>query len=317
VLPFFHSFGFTMTMWLPVIEGCGALYHANPTDAKIIGELVEKYKGTFLLATPTFLATYTRKCTKENFASLKYVLAGAEKVREQVARAFEEAFGVNILEGYGCTEMAPVVAVNRPNWGEGRDTQVGTKVGTVGHPVPGVATKIVDPETGALRDTGQEGLLLVRGANRMIGYLGQPEKTADAFVDGWYKTGDIAVVDEDGFIRITDRLARFSKIGGEMVPHGKIEETVFTIVDGISCVVTGVPDERRGERLAMLYTSSALEPAEIWKKLGETELPKLWIPKLSSIHRVDELPTLGTGKLDLRKVRVLAESLSKEDANVG
>ncbi len=317
VLPFFHSFGYTMTMWLPVIEGCGALYHANPTEAKIIGELVEKYKGTFLLATPTFLATYTRKCTKENFASLKYVLAGAEKVREQVARAFEEAFGVKILEGYGCTEMAPVVAVNRPNWGEGRDTQVGTKVGTVGHPVPGVATRVVDPETGALRETGQEGLLLVRGANRMIGYLGQPEKTADAFVDGWYKTGDIAVVDEDGFIRITDRLARFSKIGGEMVPHGKIEETVFTVVDGISCVVTGVPDERRGERLAMLYTSSALEPAEIWKKLGETELPKLWIPKMSSIHRVDELPTLGTGKLDLRKVKVLAESLSKEDANVG
>jgi acyl-[acyl-carrier-protein]-phospholipid O-acyltransferase/long-chain-fatty-acid--[acyl-carrier-protein] ligase len=317
VLPFFHSFGFTMTLWLPVIEGCGALFHANPTDAKIIGELVEKYKGTFLLATPTFLATYTRKCTKEQFASIKYVLAGAEKVREQVARAFHEAFGVEILEGYGCTEMAPVVAVNRPNWGEGRDTQVGTKVGTVGHPIPGVATRIVDPETGALRDVGQEGLLLVRGANRMLGYLGQPEKTADAFMDGWYKTGDIAVVDEDGFIRITDRLARFSKIGGEMVPHGKIEETVFAAVEGISCVVTGVPDERRGERLAMLYTSTTLEPSEIWKKLGETDLPKLWIPKLTSIHRVEELPTLGTGKLDLRKVRVMAESLSKEDANVG
>ena len=148
----------------------------------------------------------------------------------------------------------------------------------------------------------------------MLGYLGQPEKTAEAFMDGWYKTGDIAIVDEDGFIRITDRLARFSKIGGEMVPHGKIEETVFAM--GITCVVTGVPDERRGERLAMLYTSSALEPGEIWKKLAETELPKLWIPKQSSIHRVDEFPTLGTGKLDLRKVRVLAESLSKEDASV-
>jgi acyl-[acyl-carrier-protein]-phospholipid O-acyltransferase/long-chain-fatty-acid--[acyl-carrier-protein] ligase len=305
-----------MTLWLPVIKGCGALYHANPTDAKIIGELVEKYKGTFLLATPTFLATYMRKCTKEQFASLKYVLAGAEKVREQFAQSFEEMFGVKILEGYGCTEMAPVVAVNRPNWGEGHDTQVGTKAGTVGHPVPGVAVKIVDPETGAARGIGEEGLLLVRGANRMIGYLGQPEKTADAFVDDWYKTGDIAIIDEDGFVRITDRLARFSKIGGEMVPHGKIEEILFKMVEGIACVVTGVPDERRGERLALLYTSSMMEPNEIWKKLGETELPKLWIPKQSSIHRVDALPTLGTGKLDLRRVRMMAEELSKEDASV-
>lgn len=317
VLPFFHSFGFTMTLWLPLIKGCRGLYHANPTDAKIIGDLVQKYNGSFLLATPTFLATYTRKCTREQFASIKYVLAGAEKVREQVAHAFQEAFGVQILEGYGCTEMAPVVAVNRPNWGEGRDTQIGTKTGTVGHPIPGVAARIVDPETGEMRDVGQDGLLLVRGANRMIGYLGQPEKTADAFLEGWYKTGDIAVMDEDGFIRITDRLARFSKIGGEMVPHGKIEETVFAIVSGIACVVTGVPDERRGERLAMLYTSTTLEPSEIWKRLGETELPKLWIPKLTSIHRVDELPTLGTGKLDLRRVRMLAEELSREDANVG
>jgi acyl-[acyl-carrier-protein]-phospholipid O-acyltransferase/long-chain-fatty-acid--[acyl-carrier-protein] ligase len=314
VLPFFHSFGFTMTLWLPVIKGCRALYHANPMDAKIIGDLVEKYKGTFLLSTPTFLANYIRKCTKQQFASLKYVLAGAEKVREQIAHAFEEAFGVGILEGYGCTEMAPVVAVNTPDWGEGRDAQIGTKIGTVGHPIPGVSTKVVDPETGADRENNQEGLLLVRGANRMLGYLGQPEKTAEAFMDGWYKTGDIAIVDEDGFIRITDRLARFSKIGGEMVPHGKIEDTLHAM--GIASVVTGVPDERRGERLAILYTTPPLEPGEIWKKLGETELPKLWIPKQSSIHRVDELPTLGTGKLDLRKVRAMAESLSKEDATV-
>jgi acyl-[acyl-carrier-protein]-phospholipid O-acyltransferase / long-chain-fatty-acid--[acyl-carrier-protein] ligase len=311
VLPFFHSFGFTVTLWLPVIKGCGVLYHANPVDSKTIGELIQKHKGSFLLGTPTFLATYTRKCTKEQFASLKYVLAG---VRESVARAFEEAFGVPILEGYGCTEMAPVVTINRPNWGEGRDSQVGMKPGSVGHPIPGVAAKIVDPETGEYLGVGKEGLLLVRGANRMLGYLGQPEKTADALVDGWYKTGDLAVVDEDGFVRITDRLARFSKIGGEMVPHGKIEETVFHVVEGIACVVTGVPDERKGERLALLYCSSALEPAEIWKKLGETDLPKLWIPKQTSIHRVEELPVLGTGKLDLRKARTMAEALSKEDA---
>jgi acyl-[acyl-carrier-protein]-phospholipid O-acyltransferase/long-chain-fatty-acid--[acyl-carrier-protein] ligase len=312
VLPFFHSFGFTITLWLPALMGCGALYHANPTDAKAIGELVQKYKGSFLLGTPTFLATYTRKCTKEQFATLKYVLAGAEKVRESVSQAFHEAFGVLILEGYGCTEMAPVVAVNRPDWGEGRDSQTGHKPGSVGHPIPNVAARVVNPETLEVLGPNQEGLLLVRGPNRMIGYLNQPEKTAEALTGGWYKTGDIAIIDDDGFIRITDRLARFSKIGGEMVPHGKIEETTHALIEGISCVVTSIADEKKGERLAMLYCSCAMEPAEIWKKLAESELPKLWIPKQSSIHRVDELPVLGTGKMDLRKARTMAEELSKE-----
>ncbi len=311
-LPFFHSFGFTVTLWLPGLLGCKALYHSNPTDAKIIGDLVEKYKGTFLLGTPTFLSTYARKCTKEQFASLKIVLAGAEKVREQVARQFEEAFGLTILEGYGCTEMAPVVSVNRPNWGSGHDQQIGHKPGTVGQPLPGVAIRVVDPDTMEPLGADREGLVLVRGANRMLGYLGQPELTLRAFADGWYRTGDLGIVDEDGFLRITDRLSRFSKIGGEMVPHGKVEETVLSVADGVSCVVTGIADDRKGERLAMLYTSETLEPNELWKRLSETDLPKLWIPKLTSIHRVEQLPMLGTGQLDLKKARVLAESLSAD-----
>jgi acyl-[acyl-carrier-protein]-phospholipid O-acyltransferase/long-chain-fatty-acid--[acyl-carrier-protein] ligase len=194
VLPFFHSFGFTVTVWLPVVSGCGAAYHPNPTEAKAIGELVEKYKGTFLLSTPTFCTGYARKCTKEQFASLRFVLVGAEKLRESIAKQFEEAFGVELLEGYGCTEMAPVVAVNVPNFEAGRDTQVGNKFGTVGHPLPGVAARIVDPETLELRGANEEGLLLVKGANRMMGYLGRP-----AHDDDWYRTGTLRCWTMRGF----------------------------------------------------------------------------------------------------------------------
>lgn len=307
VLPFFHSFGFTVTVWLPVVSGCGAAYHPNPTEAKAIGELVEKHKGTFLLSTPTFCSGYTRKCTREQFASLRFVLVGAEKPREAIAKQFEEAFGVELLEGYGCTEMAPVVAVNVPNFEAGRDTQVGNKFGTVGHPLPGVAARIVDPDTMELKGANEAGLLMLKGANRMMGYVGK-----EAYQDEWYRTGDIAVLDDEGFLRITDRLSRFSKIGGEMVPHLKIEDAIHEVCGDDPCVVVGIPDEKKGERLVVLYTARELEPEEVWKRLGSTDLPRLWVPKRESIYWVDSLPTLGTGKLDLRGVRVRAEELEGE-----
>ncbi len=306
VLPLFHSFGFTVTLWLPAIGGLGAIYHVNPMDAKTIGEMTERYRGTLLLTTPTFALGYARKCTREQFASLRFVLAGAEKLRESVAKAFEDAFGLPILEGYGCTEMSPVVAVNSMGYEAGRDSQHGTKAGTVGRPLPGVAVRIVDPETLTPVATSTEGLLLVRGPGRMLGYLGQPEATGDATPGGWYNTGDIATFDDDGFLSITDRLARFSKIGGEMVPHVRIEEAIRAITGGAPCSVTGLPDERKGERIVVLYTASGIAPDEVWRALGETGLPKLWLPKREDIHCVEAIPVLGSGKADLRGVRALA-----------
>jgi acyl-[acyl-carrier-protein]-phospholipid O-acyltransferase/long-chain-fatty-acid--[acyl-carrier-protein] ligase len=310
VLPFFHSFGFTVTIWFPMVTGCGVAYHPNPTDAKSIGALVSKYKGTFLLSTPTFCANYTRKCSQEEFASLRFVLAGAEKVRESVAKAFQEKFGLQLLEGYGCTELAPVACVNTPDFKAGRDTQTGAKPGTVGHPLPGVAVRVVDPATMEPLPPNSEGLLLVKGPNRMLGYLGAPERTAEVVRDGWYVTGDIAAIDDEGFVRITDRLSRFSKIGGEMVPHLKVEEAIYTIVGDHGCAVTGVPDEQRGERLVALYTRPDLPPGDVWQRLSETDLPKLWLPKRENIYQVDSLPTLGSGKLDLRGVKSKARELS-------
>ncbi len=311
VLPFFHSFGSTVTIWFPMLSGCGVVYHPNPLDAKAVGALVSRYRATFLLSTPTFCAAYIRKCAREDFASLRFALVGAEKLREPVARGFEEKFGLRPLEGYGATEMAPVISVNTPDYAAEKNEQLGNKPGTVGHPLPGVAVRVVDPDTQEPLPPNQAGLLLVKGSNRMAGYLDQPERTAEVIRDGWYVTGDIATVDDDGFVRITDRLSRFSKVAGEMVPHIRLEEALSEFLGDAPCAVTGIPDEQRGERLVALYTHPDVTPRELWERLSRTEMPPLWIPKPENIHRVEQLPLLGTGKLDLRGVKAKALELSE------
>ncbi len=297
VLPFFHSFGFTVTLWLPLVNGFAAVYHPNPMDAKTIGELADRYHGTVLISTPTFCLSYVRKCEPGQFKHLRYAVVGAERLREPIASAFKEKFGVDLTEGYGCTEMAPVIAANvHPS-----------RPGSVGRPLPGIEARVVDQESGTGPLVGIEGLLLVSGPNRMLGYLGEPERTREAFRGEWYVTGDIAAIDEDGFIVITDRVSRFSKIAGEMVPHMKIEEEVQAILgEPHACVVTSVPDELKGERLVAFYTDPDMTPQELWDQLSATGLPKLWVPKREDLRRIDAIPTLGTGKTDLRAVRQLA-----------
>jgi acyl-[acyl-carrier-protein]-phospholipid O-acyltransferase/long-chain-fatty-acid--[acyl-carrier-protein] ligase len=314
VLPFFHSFGFTGTLWFPLLQSCPVAFHPNPMDAKTVGELAGTFKARMLISTPTFCNSYLRRCTPEQFGHLKYAIVGAEKLREPLASSFRERFGVSLLEGYGCTEMAPVVAVNRPDVVHGRETQVGTKPGSVGHPIPGVSAKVVDQETGEGPIYGRPGLLLVKGPNLMAGYLNQPERTAEVMRDGWYVTGDIAMMDEDGFIFITDRLSRFSKIGGEMVPHLKIEEAINDILGDLCSAVTAVPDAARGERLVGFYTRTDVPADDLWEQLCQTELPRLWIPKREHLFHLPEIPTLGTGKVDLRGLRQLALERAGEPA---
>lgn len=313
VLPFFHSFGFTGTLWFPLIARFGAVYHPNPMDAKVIGEMVSKHQATILISTPTFYGGYIRRCSKEEFASLRYAIVGAEKLRAEVAEAFREKYDLDLLEGYGCTELSPVVSVNIPDVTHGREYQKGFCSGTVGHPVPGVTVKITDLNTGETLPAGQEGLLLVKGPNLMLGYLHQQQKSADVIRDGWYHTGDIACIDEEGFIRITDRLSRFSKIGGEMVPHIKIEEAVNAILQNGNGAVTAVPDDQKGERLVVLHTDPSACPESLWRRLNESGLPKLWIPKRESVHFIDALPILGTGKLDLRALKKVALELTNAE----
>jgi acyl-[acyl-carrier-protein]-phospholipid O-acyltransferase/long-chain-fatty-acid--[acyl-carrier-protein] ligase len=312
VLPFFHSFGFTVTLWLPLLVGFRAAYHPNPTDAKTIGEMAAKYGATLLVSTPTFCSAYVRKCQPDQFAKLRLAIVGAERLRDPIASAFREKFGVDLIEGYGCTEMAPVVAVNVPDSGG-----TGSRAGTVGRPLPGISAKVVDPDTLEGPLVGKEGLLLVTGPNQMRGYLGEPELTRAALRDGWYVTGDIAAIDEDGFIRITDRLSRFSKIAGEMVPHMKVEERLQALLnEPHTCVVTSVPDVVKGERLVALYTDPNLHAQKAWEQLSDSDLPRLWIPKREDLHVVDAIPTLGTGKVDLRGVRQVAAERSTEPQRI-
>ncbi len=308
VLPFFHSFGFMATLWLPLLSGAGAVYHGNPLQAGVIGELAQKFKTTILAATPTFLLAYIKKCEKEQFASLRNVFVGAEKLRESVQQAFREKFGIVPKEGYGCTELSPLAIGNIDDFSENGDEQIGHKLGTAGHPVPGVAVRIVNPDTFEMLTPGEEGLLLVKGANVMMGYLGDKKKTDEVIKDGWYVTGDIASMDDDGFITINDRLARFSKIAGEMVPHIRLEEEIQRILGELDtvCAVTGVPDEQKGEKLVVLYTKE-MAVGDIVKKLAESGLPNLWIPRKENFYQVESIPILGTGKLDLKVVKKMAE----------
>ena len=312
ILPFFHSFGFTAGLWLPAVQGVGVVFHPNPLDAQVIGGLVEKYKVTFLVATPTLLQAYMRRCTPESFGSLQYVLVGAEKLPERVAVAFEDQFGIRPLEGYGCTECSPVVTVNGKDFRAPGFRQVAAKRGKIGHPLPGVSIKVVDIETGQPVAPGNSGMLLVKGPNVMRGYLGKSAKSVEVLHDGWYTTGDIGMIEEDGFVTITDRLSRFSKIGGEMVPHIRIEEKLHELADITEQVfaVTAVPDERKGERIIVIHTLPAVTLTTVLEKLLQCDLPALWRPKSSQFVRVDSIPTLGTGKMDLRAIRALATSLA-------
>jgi acyl-[acyl-carrier-protein]-phospholipid O-acyltransferase/long-chain-fatty-acid--[acyl-carrier-protein] ligase len=314
ILPFFHSFGFTGTLCLPAATGIGVVFHPNPLDSRVIGALINKYGVTMLLATPTFLNAYTRRCEPEQFGSLRFVMAGAEKLPERISQAFEDRFGIRPLEGYGCTECSPAVTVNTIDFRAASFRQVGAKRGSIGHPLPGMSVKILDPETQQPLSVNQPGLLFVRGPNVMQGYLNQPEKTAAVLRDGWYNTGDIAMLDEDGFLRVTDRLSRFSKIGGEMVPHIKVEDKLHELARATEqvFVVTAVPDERKGERLMVLHTLPEDKLKETLELLAKCDLPALWRPRPDQFLRVEKLPYLGTGKLDLRKARELALEVVKQ-----
>jgi acyl-[acyl-carrier-protein]-phospholipid O-acyltransferase / long-chain-fatty-acid--[acyl-carrier-protein] ligase len=318
ILPFFHSFGFTVTLCLPAEIGGGVVFHPNPLEARLVGALVRENAVTILLATPTFLQLYLRGVPSEDFGSLQLVITGAEKLSERLADAFEQHFGIRPLEGYGTTECAPAVAVNIMDFRAAGFHQIGGKRGKIGRVLPGMTARLADPENPWSENKipiGEPGMLLVRGPNVMRGYLGLPEKTADVLRHGWYCTGDVATLDEDGFLQITGRLSRFSKIGGEMVPHLKIEEKLQELA-GVAVtvfVVASVPDEKKGERLVVLHRLAEAELTAVFEKFAACDLPNLWKPKADAFYRVEQFPLLGTGKLDLRGVKDLVQKFSTTD----
>lgn len=314
-LPFFHSFGFTATLCFPLGTGISAVYHHTPTDAKTIGRLTCRHKATLLMGTPTFLSIYTKKCSPAQFSTLRHVAVGAEKLKQKQSDDFFNKFNLRAHEGYGATELSPIAAMGIPDYEDNKSRihQPGCKTKSVGQPLPGIAAKITDPETGDTKGTDETGLLFIKGANVMKGYFRNEAATKEALKNQWYNTGDLAKIDKDGFIHILDRISRFSKIGGEMVPHIKIEEEIQNLIDtdNAACAVSSIEDKTRGEALAVLYTGNP-NISKIRKQLQEKGMPALWIPKEQNFFKVTDIPVLGTGKSDLKKIKDTARSFANK-----
>src|SRR5438067_1849770 len=305
-LPLFHTFGSTVTLWYPLIEGVRIVTYPNPLEAGKCAALIDQYKLTFLLATPTFLRVYLRKAELEQLRTLRLIIVGAEKLPLDLASHFERRFHKNVFEGYGLTETAPVVSVNLPGpkpRKPGEAVQPSSRLGSVGRLAPGIAAEIREPETDRKLSLYETGMLWLRGPNIFESYLHEPKRTAEILRDGWLKTGDIGRFDEDGFLYIEGRLSRFSKIGGEMVPHETIEQKIIDLLelsgrDERPIAIVGVQDEAKGEALVLLSAEN-IDLAALRKKLQEAGVPNLWIPK--NVQRVEAIPVLASGKLDLKK----------------
>ncbi|WP_373652109.1 acyl-[ACP]--phospholipid O-acyltransferase [Schlesneria sp. DSM 10557] len=321
ILPLFHCFGYVAAFWLPLCVKAKVVFHFNPLDARLIGELAQQHKATILFGTPTFLRGFLKRCDKEQFSSIDLVVVGAEKLPLDLAEQFREKFGIMPSEGYGTTETSGPACVNVADHRCEKVTQKGTKLGTVGRPLPGIVARSIDPDTKQPLPVGKEGIICIKGSNIMLGYLNHPEKTAVVLKDGWYETGDMGLVDEEGFVKITGRLSRFSKIGGEMVPHLRIEESLLKICEdptstepGIPLAVTAVPDPKKGERLIVLHRALSKPVRQIIDELAATGLPTLWIPGSDGFIEVPEIPILGTGKLDLKGIKQAALAACEKSA---
>ncbi len=310
-LPLFHSFGFLVTLWYPLIKGIRLVTLPSPLELRKAIDAIYEEKVTALLGTPTFLKPYLRKADPEKIASLQFVIVGAEKTPKGLAEEWESKFGSKYLEGYGLTETSPVSSVNLPDppsTKEEKFKEVGSRKGAAGRLLPGVTIRFIDPDTNEERPYGETGIIKLRGPNIFEGYLGQPEKTSEVLKDGWLITGDLGRLDEDGFLHIEGRLSRFSKIGGEMVPHGTVEEAILSALEinpgeGPVIAIASREDSAKGEALVLL-TSIEIDLANLRSKLSDAGLANLWIPKAHK--KVDSIPTLATGKLDLKGIKDLA-----------
>ncbi|MEQ8230911.1 MAG: acyl-[ACP]--phospholipid O-acyltransferase, partial [Gammaproteobacteria bacterium] len=313
-LPQFHAFGLTVTTFMPLTEGVPVVCHPDPTDAVNVAKAIATYHATLLFGTSTFLRLYAKnpRVHPLMLSSIRIVVAGAEKLSDDVRDAFKLKFTRDIYEGYGATETTPVASTNIPDridttyW----TVQIGNKPGTVGMPLPGTSFRIVDPDTLEELPTGSDGLILIGGAQVMLGYLDDLERTAQVIceLDGarWYKTGDKGHLDADGFLTIVDRYSRFAKLGGEMISLTAVEDQVRRVLGEIDCelVAVNLPDGRKGEQIVLLVAGEGVEPEALRRVLVERGMHPLMLP--ASVHRVTEVPKLGSGKTDFAASRRLA-----------
>ncbi|MBO6103413.1 MAG: AMP-binding protein [Opitutales bacterium] len=316
-LPLFHSFGQSIQVWLTSIFAHKTVAAASPLEVKQNFDAIQKGKSTIMISTPTFLRSYLKKGDPKQIESLKFVIAGAEKSPDGFKEMWEEKFAnCQYKEGYGLTEASPVVAVNLPEGLEKnkyRDYETQTRAKAVGQLFAGMQAAILNPDTGEFLPIGETGLLCLKGANVFGGYLNAPELNAEKFKDGWLITGDLASLDSDGFVYIKGRLSRFSKIGGEMVPHALVEERIIKALkqecaEKPTVAIGSRESESKGEEL-VLITTLDITPSDLRRELADFGLANLWIPKV--VIKVDEIPTLATGKLNLGEIRKIAKDSKK------
>jgi len=308
-LPTFHAFGFAITTLMPLSEGIPIVCHADPKDVTTIASGIQKYSGTILVGTPTFLRMYTisKKVSSESMQSLRLVVAGAEKLRSEVRDAFEAKFKMPVYEGYGTTETSPGASVNLPDIES--PFKLRNRPGTVGKAFSGTEFRIVDPDSLDPIPTGKDGLILIGGPQIMKGYLKMPEKTAEVIelIDGyrWYRTGDKGHLDEDGFLTIVDRYSRFAKIGGEMISLTTVEEEILDACNDehLEIAATCLPDQRKGEKIVLLATNN-LDKNKLKKLLSDAKVNPLYFP--AQVLSVEEIPKLGSGKTDFGATKKIA-----------
>jgi acyl-[acyl-carrier-protein]-phospholipid O-acyltransferase/long-chain-fatty-acid--[acyl-carrier-protein] ligase len=315
-LPIFHSMGFTATLWYPVLRGCRIVTIPSPLDTRKMAEAIAGQQVTVLVGAPTFLRPLLKKADRREMSSLRFAVSGAEKMPVELHEAFRDRLGVELLQGYGLTETTPVTNFNMPasrKKERGMETHCGHRLGSVGRMLPGMTARIVDPDTGEELPLTSTGIVWFRGANIFGGYLKDEQKTRAALRDGWFVTGDLGRFDEEGFLYIEGRISRFSKVGGEMVPHGTVEQKILEVyqieqAETPQIVVIGVPDTTKGEAIVLL-TAMEINGDDLRERLFKAGLPNLWIPKI--IRRVDHIPLLGSGKTDFRGCQRLAMEVAK------
>ncbi|MDR0704011.1 MAG: MFS transporter [Planctomycetaceae bacterium] len=329
-LPFFHAFGFMGNFWLPIFCGGSGVFHFSPLEPKKIGEMARKYPVTFIASTPTFLRNFLRRCDKKDFEHVHTVMCGAEKLPIDLIDAWEQKYGVRPSEGFGATELSPVPTTNVPESRVFDQFHTYRKDGSIGRAIINVAVKVIDWETGADLPPNEIGMIVVKGSIVMKGYYKQPELTAEVLKNGWYITGDVGKMDEDGFLWITGRQTRISKIAGEMIPHILIEEEIQKIVtktlgepeqteESVEplIAVTALPHPTRGEQIIVLHRELPFAPQEIIEQMIANGLPHVWIPHLDGFLKVDSIPVLGTGKLDLAAIKQKAAEIHARENNKG